>query len=43
MAKETDLLKLRKKLQKNLFEFRKYRVSRGKQEKKATIFSKIFN
>lgn len=43
MPKETNLDKLRKKLQKNLLEFRKYRIAKGKQSKKATIFSKIFN
>lgn len=43
MTKETNLDKLRKKLQKNLTEFRKYRIAKGKQTKKATIFAKIFS
>lgn len=43
MPKETNLDKLKKRLQKILLEFRKYRISKGKQAKKASIFSKIFN
>lgn len=43
MKKETNPEKLRQRLQKSLIEFRKYRIAKGKQSKKATIFSKIFN
>lgn len=43
MAKETNLDRLKKKLQKNLMEFRKYRIAKGKITKKASVFSKIFS
>ncbi|WP_256371335.1 hypothetical protein [Flavobacterium sp. H122] len=43
MKKEINVEKLKKRLQSNLLEFRKYRFAKGKKYKKATIFSKIFN
>ncbi|MFC4816540.1 MULTISPECIES: hypothetical protein [unclassified Flavobacterium] len=43
MAKESNLDRLKKKLQKQLMEFRKYRIARGKITKKPSVFAKIFS
>jgi hypothetical protein len=43
MAKETNLDKLKKKMQSRLAEFRKYRIAKGKITKKPSVFAKIFS
>lgn len=43
MAKETNLDRLKKKLQSRLTEFRKYRIAKGKITKKPSVFAKIFS
>ncbi len=43
MTQSKNFHDLRKKLEKRLIEFRKYRFANGKTTKKSGLFSKIFN